>query len=1186
MRTITNTICVYTLLAIYTLLVLSAGTTYAEEVDPPIHGPVSCAYCHRINESRSHFSHIYAERGPYMICTNCHSTNEPYTFKDGKSLSETIICNTCHSPGGTFDGVGDPIIGAKSNWKNGVYNNGNDNLKVGKEKWCVGCHDDNPAIVKGEVAPNKSGDNNTYGYYITGHGRVLTYDRMSWQSLQDIGNPGANKTCDECHNVTSRHITVGQNDNNRLKSGYDNNQNNDNCNNCHNGPNPSPQFYTNSIDYEKSTHGGKNCTDCHDVHGSNGKGMTKEIDEGLCNKCHNGHEGHALNVQFGKNGKTYSLECTSCHNVHIISGMYTTTVPNKSPVSKLSDITKVWGDDPTEKINILGGTYRTPSGDTFSGSQLPDYPTFCLDCHGVLQNEFGPHGGIDWNSDNHGLLSANEPNGYGTCPNWFACGKAEGWEDDMCIDGLTCWPVLPRGRGDQLFSRTPYNHEERIAGTNFVLSCTDCHVTHESGIGSKLRSTVNGGPGSTIWNDMCNDCHYYYSDWHAGMACASASCHISDRMTNTGTNTLHAISHGTGSGNTRTFNRDLVADMRFENNLKDSGSFQMDGRWYGQYAGGGIGSFVSGKSGQSVQLDGNQPIELGTEDGYWSTDAGYHGTWVYSEMKNNMTLEAWVYPTSSQPGGENHIISKHTYMDGGYTLLLKEIGGTLRAAVLVNVNGGEVPFNSADCNGLRGAFSSTPISINEWTHIAVVFDKNMPDRDINNLSKGRIRIYVNGEDVTTSYPSISQCYVQPGSGEDAIFPYSDMNVKNESRCYNGQWCASALSIGGLMWGDGYRKGLIGKIDEIKVWNTVKQQAYYDQLISPKIRKVEGAIGRNYIVVTFNDGVYTNTGQSGMLQENDFTLSDADNSRTIIGVNHIAGEKTANITLSSPLDNINDIDVDTIAANSNSIYDSYNNPAGMDPVKITCDCTTGPIKSATFQLNEPANSANATDESGLLNGTVNNPSETFLGDGFYHGDGIDNYIDFENYDTSLQASTLLTIETRIMPTSLEGTGDYIRRIFARDGGGNYQMTVWRNNAIFAPYYNAPSGVASIAFWLRPVDNHGGNTWKPVMTNYSDYPIVSDHWYKVKLIWNSSIVGGIPGSIFVDDQGTDGNELNENWAGYADATDANQSHLPSGSKLYEGDIIYSADGDFVIGGNVNIHTNNVFKGLIDWISISTI
>ena len=239
-----------------------------------------------------------------------------------------------------------------------------------------------------------------------------------------------------------------------------------------------------------------------------------------------------------------------------------------------------------------------------------------------------------------------------------------------------------------------------------------------------------------------------------------------------------------------------------------------------------------------------------------------------------------------------------------------------------------------------------------------------------------------------------------------------------------------------------------------------------------------------------------------------------------------------------------------------------------------------METVTFQLNEPAGSTTATDESGRFIGKVND-SSSFTGDGYLHGNGISNYIDFENYDTSFKVSTGLSLETRIKPVGLEGTATYIRRIFARDSSNqNYQLSIWRNNSLF-PDYNAPSGTASIAFWVSPVDKHGGVAWKPVLTDYSTHPIVSDHFYRIKVIWNSSKIGSIPVNIFIDDEGTDGNGLGENWQGYVDATDSDQSLVPADRRLYEGDKITMADGDFVIGSNVNNHNNNILNGLIDWI-----
>jgi len=119
-------------------------------------------------------------------------------------------------------------------------------------------------------------------------------------------------------------------------------------------------------------------------------------------------------------------------------------------------------------------------------------------------------------------------------------------------------------------------------------------------------------------------------------------------------------------------------------------------------------------------------------------------------------------------------------------------------------------------------------------------------------------------------------------------------------------------------------------------------------------------------------------------------------------------------------------------------------------------------------------------------------------------------------------------------------------------------------------------------VRPIDNHGGDSWKPVLTNYTYYPIVANHWYNITVVWNSGKIGGIPANIFVDDQGTDGNNNGENWPGYVDTTDSGQLQLTSNKRIYEGDQIMTSDGQFVIGANINNHANNVFDGLIDWLS----
>jgi len=136
-------------------------------------GGSDCGACHA--DWGAHPAHVEAEYGPKLACYDCHDTNDYPNFISGTGtapydLSETDVCNPCHSAGGSYNGVtsvGDSV-GAKDNWTAGVYDSAM-NLQVGKEKWCVGCHDDSPSQINGVSAPNVAGDGSSYGFYVTGH---------------------------------------------------------------------------------------------------------------------------------------------------------------------------------------------------------------------------------------------------------------------------------------------------------------------------------------------------------------------------------------------------------------------------------------------------------------------------------------------------------------------------------------------------------------------------------------------------------------------------------------------------------------------------------------------------------------------------------------------------------------------------------------------------------------------------------------------------------------------------------------------------------------------------------------------------------------------------------------------------------------------------------------------------------
>ncbi len=925
-------------------------------------------------------------------------------------------------------------------------------------------------------------------------------------------------------------------------------------------------------------------TGCHgNAHGSDSDKLVEStnaipMDTFCAQYCHQ-DQGHAAGTAFGAGNFNYQMACTSCHNPHVLtgteSGQTTLTLPDftRPPTENPRAMgTTLWGADPGEKMDDIAGTgtYRVPNGDLVEGSELADYPTFCLSCHGISDVIFGPHGSIDWGVDEpHGAHSANSPDGQEVCPDWASCGKAAGWTGDDCTSTEdVCWPVITRGAGDETWSRSPYNHTERIDGANFVLSCSDCHVSHGTGIGAMIRETVNDGPGDTVWNTMCDNCHYYYSSVHAGQACPD--CHV--------TQSIHGMDYATGDVNVRSFDPDLVVAYEFEGDLDDGGDWRLHGGWRVS-----PGAYVPGFYGSGIEVD-DDPVEVGTRDAIWSTDEGAHGTWKYTEMKYNMTLEAWIQPYDDTPD-EQILMAKHTYWDGGYALTLKKVDGTLRAGLLTNVAGGGPDYTAWDvagCNGLRGAFSSIPIPVDAWSHVAATYDATLPDRDDLDGSVGRIRIWVNGEDVTDSFDDVDTCYAQPGVGETTMFPYSEHSPANETLCFEYHWCGSALSVGGLNWSA--PENYVGILDELKIWNITQEDPYFDTVdivAPPRIAFVEGVPGSDLLVVTFSEETYATIFASGALLPADFVFTDLDDGRTVTAVTHNPGDRTATLTLSSPLDAFDDILVDTLAAAPIGVFDEHGNAAdSLAAGTVTASGLCPPLTPVIFDLDEAPGSAFAVDDQGIAAGEVHGAGLT---GSEFSGNGLDTYIDFENHGSCLQAATAMTIEARIQPTGagILGTANHVGRIFARDSAnGNYQLSVWRNNSW--DNYEAPTDTASIALWVKPVDARGGMAWKLALTDFGLCPIVQDHWYQIKAVWNSAKVGGIPADIWVDDQGTDGADAGESWAGLVNCTDAAQVLLTSDRYLYEGDEIDVADGDFTIGASVNNHTANVFEGLIDWIS----
>ncbi|MCL7488217.1 MAG: hypothetical protein M8357_08615 [Desulfobulbaceae bacterium] len=187
---------------------------------------------HTENDSNGHSDMMgpmqyYNETLKPIYCDTCHDIYTMPLFKNqdetgGHTLAQTDICDKCHSPGGTYNGVNtvNESIGAKDNWHSGVYNSDR-TLQAGKEKWCAGCHDEEAAnnLVDGTgttTAPNVIGDEDGayiygigWGFYKTGHG-LAADEPYSYKGaiMPPILVNGAAKPveCGACHDFSSTHI--------------------------------------------------------------------------------------------------------------------------------------------------------------------------------------------------------------------------------------------------------------------------------------------------------------------------------------------------------------------------------------------------------------------------------------------------------------------------------------------------------------------------------------------------------------------------------------------------------------------------------------------------------------------------------------------------------------------------------------------------------------------------------------------------------------------------------------------------------------------------------------------------------------------------------------------------------------------------------------------------------------------
>jgi len=193
--------------------------------------------------------------------------------------------------------------------------------------------------------------------------------------------------------------------------------------------------------------------------------------------------------------------CDACHNPHIAQRNYNSPCDNtKSAMSRPSDRHNLWGDDIGERMDTYvyqppywsGSTNYEPdngSDATQSKMNMPDYPTFCADCHNTYNaiNSTNP------------CLPSDRPS------EWGSALRQINWSDNGDKHGA-------KAADGGLNLRDPY----ASILNNKVVSCTDCHEPHGSKDNAFLiRTEVNDGNldasittfSTADWNYLCSKCH-------------------------------------------------------------------------------------------------------------------------------------------------------------------------------------------------------------------------------------------------------------------------------------------------------------------------------------------------------------------------------------------------------------------------------------------------------------------------------------------------------------------------------------------------------------------------------------------------------------------------------------------------------------------------------------------------------
>ncbi|WP_415185235.1 LamG-like jellyroll fold domain-containing protein, partial [Nonlabens sp.] len=269
---------------------------------------------------------------------------------------------------------------------------------------------------------------------------------------------------------------------------------------------------------------------------------------------------------------------------------------------------------------------------------------------------------------------------------------------------------------------------------------------------------------------------------------------------------------------------------------------------------------------------------------------------ILNDLQDEMSIEAWIFQTD---GANNAIIDR-----GNYNFLFMTMPNGQPGLGFYNGNDG-------------WSYSSTPIEVNQWVHVAMTWDK----------STKTLKFYKNGVEI------------------DSFVRSSNLNFHNGGPINIGRQSPYTCSCNPMN----------GAMDELRLWNSVRTQDEIQNNMNSSINEQGGSSDACGIAsLSLNKDTFT----CANVGENIVILTVTDNNNNV-------STQTAIVTVEDKVIPVitASADIHVFATSAAGAVVNYSTPVGTDNCSVTTAITIGLADGATFPIGTTVVTYVATDGSG-------------------------------------------------------------------------------------------------------------------------------------------------------------------------------------------------------------------------------